>query len=76
MSNQPRCLHRNHSKQNGDNRVAIRLPTPLSHLSNTLGRATTYLLSESLEWHHLHDEWRTQAYRHRVVSCRIHPLLP
>lgn len=54
-------------------RVAIRLPTPLSHLSNTLGRATTYLLDQPIEWHHLHDEWRTQASRHRAVSYRIHP---
>ena len=34
----------------GNYRVAIRLPTPLSRLSNTAGRATTYLLSEPIAW--------------------------
>lgn len=56
----------------GDYRVAIRLPTPLSHLSNTLGRGTAYLLSEPIEWHYLHDEWKAQASRHRAVGYRIH----
>jgi hypothetical protein len=41
--------------------LEIRLPTPLAHLSNTLGRAPTYRLSCPVVFHHRRLEWAAQA---------------
>ena len=51
--------------------VAIRLPTPLSHLSNTPGRIPTYQLSDPIGWNHLADEWRAQVSSHQAVGYAI-----
>ncbi len=51
--------------------VTIRLPAPLSHLSNTPGRTPTYRLSTPIRWHHLADEWNTQASSDRAVGYHI-----
>jgi IS605 OrfB family transposase len=41
--------------------LELRLPTPLAHLSNTLGRAPTYRLGCSVIFHHRAAEWAAQA---------------
>ena len=51
--------------------VTIRLPSPLSHLSNTPGQTPTYRLSAPIEWHHLHEEWHAQASSDRPVGYRM-----
>ena len=51
--------------------VTIRLPAPLSHLSNTPGRTPTYRLSTPIRWHHLASEWNTQASVDRAVGYAI-----
>jgi hypothetical protein len=51
--------------------LEIRLPTPLRHLSNTLGRAPTYRLSCPVVFHHRSGEWAAQvangAVRYDIV---------
>ena len=51
--------------------LEIRLPTPLGHLSNTLGRAPTYRLSCPVVFHHRSGEWAAQvangAVRYDIV---------
>ena len=51
--------------------VTIRLPAPLSHLSNTPGRTPTYRLSAPIRWHHLAGEWEAQASFDRAVGYAI-----
>ena len=51
--------------------VTIRLPTPLSHLSNTPGRIPTYQLSNPIGWNHLADEWRAQVSSHQAVGYSV-----
>ena len=51
--------------------VTIRLPAPLSHLSNTPGRTPTYRLSTPIRWHHLAGEWNRQASADRAVGYAI-----
>jgi hypothetical protein len=41
--------------------LEIRLPTPLAHLSNTVGRAPTYRLSCPVVFRHRWAEWAAQA---------------
>ena len=48
--------------------VTIRLPSPFAHLSNTPGRTPTYRLSAPVQWHHLAEEWNTQASSDRAVG--------
>ena len=57
--------------RNDEHTVTIRLPSPLSHLSNTPGRAPTYRLSNPIRWHHLAGEWETQASADRAVGYAI-----
>ena len=51
--------------------VTIRLPAPLSHLSNTPGRTPTYRLSTPIRWQHLAGEWNRQASADRAVGYAI-----
>ena len=51
--------------------VTTRLPTPLSHLSNTPGRIPTYQLSNPIGWNHLADEWRAQVSSHQAVGYSV-----
>ena len=51
--------------------VTIRLPAPLSHLSNTPARTSTYRLSAPIRWHHLAGEWEAQASSDRAVGYAI-----
>jgi hypothetical protein len=41
--------------------MELRLPTPLAHLSNTAGRATTYRLGCPVVFHYRAAEWMAQA---------------
>ena len=44
-----------------DQWLELRLPTPMSGLSNTPGRACTYRLACPVGFHHRRDEWAVQA---------------
>ena len=56
---------------NAEHTVTIRLPSPFAHLSNTPGRTPTYRLSAPVQWHHLAEEWNTQASSDRAVGYHI-----
>ncbi len=51
--------------------VTIRLPAPLSHLSNTPARTPTYRLSAAVQWYQLAGEWNAQASFDRAVGYAI-----
>ena len=57
--------------RDGEYAVTIRLPAPLAHLSNTPGRTPTYRLSAPAKWHHLAEDWNTQASADRAIGYAI-----
>ena len=56
---------------NDEYTVTIRLPAPLSHLSNTPGRTPTYRLSAPIRGHHLAGERNAHASADRAVGYHI-----
>lgn len=55
----------------GDCTVTIRLPEPLAHMSNTPGRAPTFLLSAPIRWNHRADEWLARAQAGLSIAYSI-----